>query len=128
MPPTRMAVETGPPRASGIAFDPQTERATRAFLQRVADRYSVREGILFGSRARGTHHADSDADLAVVLTGSHGERTAAALDMAGIAFDVMLETGVLVEALPLWEDEIQRPELFGNPTLIENIRRDGVKL
>jgi hypothetical protein len=32
------------------------------------------------------------------------------------------------EALPLWEDEIQRPELFGNPALIENIRRDGVKL
>jgi hypothetical protein len=64
----------------------------------------------------------------VVLAGAHGDRTAAALDMAGIAFDVMLETGVLVEALPLWEDEIQRPELFGNSTLIENIRRDGVKL
>ena len=48
--------------------------------------------------------------------------------MAGIAFDVLLETGVLVEALPLWEDEIQHPELFGNPGLIQTIRREGVRL
>jgi hypothetical protein len=70
----------------------------------------------------------SDADIAVVLNGPHGNRTAAAIDMAGIAFDVLLETGVLVEALPLWQDEIQHPESFGNPALIETIRRDGVRL
>jgi hypothetical protein len=29
--------------------------------------------------------------------------------MAGIALDVMLETGVLIDPLPLWEDEIKRP-------------------
>ncbi|MGO9006052.1 MAG: nucleotidyltransferase domain-containing protein [Beijerinckiaceae bacterium] len=97
-------------------------------MQRVADLYSVSEGILFGSRARHTHHAESDADIAVVLNGTHGNRTAAALDMAGIAFDVLLETGVLVEALPLWEDEIRHPELFRNPALIHKIRRDGVRL
>jgi uncharacterized protein len=63
-----------------------------------------------------------------VLEGRSGDRTAAALDMAGIAFDVLLETGVLVEALPLWQDEFNRPERFSNPTLIENIRREGVRL
>ena len=43
-------------------------------------------------------------------------------------FDVMLETGVLVDALPFWEDEWAHPERFGNPALIQNILRDGVRL
>ncbi|WP_295439097.1 nucleotidyltransferase [uncultured Thiodictyon sp.] len=48
--------------------------------------------------------------------------------MAGIAFDVMLETGVLVDPIPLWEEEWNYPERFSNPALIANIRRDGVAL
>jgi len=48
--------------------------------------------------------------------------------MAGIAFDVMLETGVLIDPLPLWEDEWTHPERFSNPALIDNIRRDGIPL
>jgi len=110
------------------ALDAQTERAARAFMQRVEGRYPVRDCILFGSRARCSHGVDSDADIAVVLKGKHGSRTAAALDMAGIAFDVLLETGVLVEALPLWEDELKQPKRFSNPALIQSIRRDGMRL
>jgi predicted nucleotidyltransferase len=30
-------------------------------------KYPVREAILFGSRARGDHRPDSDADIAVIL-------------------------------------------------------------
>ncbi len=109
-------------------LDAETEHAARAFMQRLEGRYPVREGILFGSRARHTHSPDSDADIAVVLKGQHGDRTAAALDMAGIAFDVLLETGVLVEAIPLWEDELKHPEQFSNPALIHSIRREGMRL
>ena len=97
-------------------LDAETERAARAFLRRLDGRYSVRQAILFGSPARGSHGADSDADIA------------AALDMAGIAFEVLLETGVLFEALPLWEDELNRPEQFSNPGLMEAILREGVRL
>lgn len=76
--------------------------------------------ILFGSRARRNHRHDSDADLAVLLHGESGRRVDAPLWMADIAFDVMLETGALVEAIPLWEDEWEHPERFSNPALIEN--------
>jgi predicted nucleotidyltransferase len=120
------------PMAIIPAIDADTVSATRAFLRRVEGRYPVREAILYRSRARRTHRADSDADVAVILkgprNGSPGDRKAAALDMAGIAFDVLLETGVLVEALPLWEDEYEQPERFSNPALIQNIRRDGLRL
>ena len=108
--------------------DDETARAADAFLQRVAGRYVMTRAILFGSRARDVHGPESDADIAIVLPGQHGKRTPIALDMAGIAFDVLLETGVLVEALPLWEDEMEHPELFSNPALIENIRREGIPL
>lgn len=111
-----------------IVIDTETARAARAFLDRLADRYAVGEAILFGSRARRTHRPESDADIAVIIQGSHGKRSTAALDMAGIAFDVLMETGVLIEALPLWQDELDHPENFNNPALIENIRREGVRL
>ncbi len=109
-------------------IDYATQQAARAFLAKLSSQYDLAEAVLFGSRARRTHRQDSDADLAVVLRGAHGHRADAALDMASIAFDVMLETGVLIEAIPLWEDEWAHPEQFNNPALIENIRRDGVRL
>lgn len=109
-------------------IDPHTERAVRAFITKVAGQYNLVGAILFGSRARGTFFPESDADIAVLLHGVPGRRVDAALDMADIAFDVMLETGVLVEAIPFWEDEWEHPERFSNPALIENIRRDGMRL
>jgi predicted nucleotidyltransferase len=109
-------------------LDAETERAARLFLRRIEGRYRMIEGLVFGSRARGTHRADSDADVAVLLEGAAGNRYQVSGDMAAIAFDVMMETGVLVDPLPLWEDELERPELFGNPSLIANIRREGLRL
>ena len=88
----------------------------------------MREAILYGSRARGTHNADSDADIAVILDGAPGDRSGAIMDMAGVAFHVMMETGVMVQALPLWPDELAQPESFNNPALIKNILREVVKL
>jgi predicted nucleotidyltransferase len=114
--------------APSAKLDCETARAAQSFLRRLAARYPVREAILFGSRARHTHRPDSDADIAVVLDGAHGDRTAAALDMAGIAFNVMMETGVMVEALPLWADDLEHPGTFHNPRLLEHIRREGVRL
>lgn len=111
-----------------MRVDPRTEQAARIFLQKVAGRYDVAGAVLFGSRARGDFGRDSDADIAVLLHGATKPRVDAALDMAAIAFDVMLETGLLFEALPIWEDEWSHPERFGNPALIENIRREGVRL
>ena len=116
------------PASSFRVLDADTERAARAFMSRISRRYSVERAILFGSRARNTHSTESDADIAVVLKGPRGKRSAAAIDMAGIAFDVMLETGILVEALPLWGGELEHPEQFGNPALIYAIQRDGVAL
>jgi len=109
------------------APDAETERTVRVFLQRLEGKYSVIEAILYGSRARGDK-ADSDAHLAVILAGERGDRYSVAGDMAGIEFDVMLEIGVHIQALPLWQDEWRHPERFNNPALIENIKREGLRV
>jgi len=83
---------------------------------------------VFGSRARGDHRPDSDADVAVILKGEPGDRYKVSGDMASIAFDVMMETGVLVDPLPLWEGEMKYPEQFSNPKLIDNIQHEGLRL
>lgn len=117
-----------PPAPVKRRIDADTERAARAFLKRLGARYAVIEAFVFGSRARGTHRGDSDADVAVILSGKAGSRFKVAGDMAGIAFDVMQETGVLVDPLPIWEDEMTEPVMIGNPSLIETIKREGFRL
>ena len=106
----------------------KTEQAIQAFLSQVRQRYEVTGAFLFGSHARTDFRPDSDTDVAVLLHGTPKPRIDAALDMAEIAFDVLMDTGILIEALPIWDEEWEHPERFNNPALIENIRREGIRL
>ncbi len=125
---SRLADKAAPPAPAMRKLDTTTERAARVFMKRLEGKYAVKDAILYGSRARGDHRPDSDADIAVVLKGERGERSEVAGDFAGIEFHVLMETGVMVQGLPLWEGEVARPETFRNPALIENILREGVHL
>lgn len=88
-------------------IDRETEGAVRRFLSLIADRYDIAGAIIYGSRARGTHRPESDAD---------------------VAFDVLLETGILVSPLSVWLDEWEHPEDYPNPALLQRIGREGVRL
>lgn len=118
-------------RPSAPRIDADTERAVRVFLKRIGRKYPFSDAILYGSRARGDHKPDSDADIAVVLkrgTPDKEARTDAALDWAGIAFHVHMETGIKVQGFPVWPEELAHPDTFSNPALIDNILRDGIHL
>ena len=108
-------------------IDDNTKKAVHRFLTLIEDRYDIAGVILYGSRARGTNVPDSDADLAVLLQGEH-QHFVTVMDMAGTAFDVMLETEILISPLPVWLDEWENPENYSNPALLRNIARDGVRL
>ena len=110
------------------SVDEAARQAARLFLDRIATRYPIVAARLYGSRARGDYDRHSDADLAVIIKGPRGDAMATGVEMAGVAFDVLLETEVLVSPMPVWEDEWEYPDLSDNPRLMENIRREGVSL
>jgi len=119
--------ETANPYLSA-SVESEALAAAGEFVRRVSVRYSVKAALLFGSRARATHRADSDVDAAVLLLGPRGKLMDTSLDMADIAFDVLLETNVYIQPLPIWENEWEHPETHSNPRLLENIRREGQPL
>jgi uncharacterized protein len=113
---------------SSQSLDPRLAQAVRDFAHRVSARYPVRSVLLFGSRARGTGRPDSDADIAVLLRGTRSHFLDTKLEMVDIAYDVLLETGVHIQPLPIWEDEWDQPQKHSNPRLLQNIEREGIPL
>jgi uncharacterized protein len=109
-------------------LDESTEKAVRRFLASIAGRFDVERAIVYGSRARGTHETDSDADVAVVLRGDRQNTLDAALEMSDAAYDVLLQTGINISPLPVWADDWEHPERHANPALLRNIARDGVSM
>lgn len=109
-------------------LDPHTVRAARAFVSAIGKLFPITAAIVFGSRARGDHAANSDADLAVLLPGEHGSTVNTMLEMIDAAYAIELETGIVVSPLPIWQDQWDHPEQFSNPNLLRNIQREGVSL
>jgi predicted nucleotidyltransferase len=78
-------------------IDPATAQALRLFAERISAKYDVLDLMLFGSRARGDHARDSDADVAVLRRGDHQRLLPTELATADEAFDVLLETGMRIQ-------------------------------
>ena len=98
--------------------------ATLAFVERVARTYPTQKAILFGSRARGAEHDESDADVAIILKGAVGPFIKTKMAMNDIAYDILLDLGIRIQPLPVWEAEWAHPENFSNPYLLKNIARN----
>jgi antitoxin ChpS len=101
-------------------------QAVLVFAEMIREQYEATQLILFGSRARGDYHTESDADVAVILPGNPGDFVETKLAMADLAFDTLLETGVLIQAFPVWESEWDHPAKYSNPAILRNIAREGI--
>lgn len=106
--------------------EPNINTALNSFLAKLSKHYAIKESILFGSYARGDYREYSDVDVMILLSGKPRNFMSIKLDFAGIAYDVFLETGVLIQALPVWEEQWVHPETFSNPYLLRNIREQGI--
>jgi predicted nucleotidyltransferase len=84
--------------------------------------------LVYGSRARGEARGESDTDVAVVLRDDKLDRFAEIRWLADLAFDVSLEHGVDIEAVPISYAAWQRPSAHTNPGFIAAIKRDGLPL
>ncbi len=111
-----------------VKLDPATAEAIRAFEDKLSVRSDFAGLIFFGSRARNTHRTDSDVDVVVLLRGSPGKFIATKLAMDDLAYDVLLDTGIRIQPLPVWESEWNQPENYSNPWLLKNIANEGIWL
>ena len=98
--------------------------AVRTFLARVPPEFKVEKAIVFGSRARGDNRPDSDADLALVF--ERGNEWPIVGLLAGLAFDVLMDTGILVQPVPISTLDWTHPERFPRPGFLRNVAREGI--
>ena len=102
-------------------------RALELFAASMRSAYGDRlDGLfLFGSRARGDNKPFSDADVAVVLNDLSWELVREARRLARLTHEVLIETGVEVQAWPVsraaWDD----PSHNAEPALVKTMRRDA---
>jgi predicted nucleotidyltransferase len=103
-------------------LDPDTESAVRDFLARIPADIRLERAILFGSRARGEHKPDSDADLALILheRGNDGQTL---MMLAGLAWYVFLDTGIMIQPVPIATEDWLHPDDFLRPGFLKNVER-----
>jgi predicted nucleotidyltransferase len=106
-------------------LDPDTEAAVRSFLAKVPADIRLERAILFGSRARGEHHAESDADVALILH-ERGNDGMTLLMLAGLAWNVFLDTGIMIQPVPIAIEDWQHPDEFLRPGFLKNVEREGI--
>jgi predicted nucleotidyltransferase len=109
-----------------LALDEQIKIAAKTFVDRASEKYDVLSAKIFGSRARDDSHSESDLDIVLFLKGERGDFLRTKLALADIAYDILLEQELLIDPLPVWEDERLKPSEYSNPRLLENIEREGV--
>jgi len=103
-----------------LGIDPVAAEFGRLARHRLGDR--IRSVVLFGSRARGDAHEDSDYDVVVVVDRRSCELRAVLLE---ITVDLLERHGRLVACL--LRDEREWEALRGFP-LGMNVAREGVAL
>lgn len=113
-----------------MAQQQDLSRALSEFSTAVARQQGerFRRAILFCSHARGTARDDSDVDVAVILSDMPDGLIDTTLAMADVAFDVLLETGIDIQPVPVTEDDWNHPERHSNPWLVKAIHREGIAL
>jgi predicted nucleotidyltransferase len=121
--------ETDTIRARGRAIDdPVLRAALRTLDAKLQERFgrNYLRLILFGSRARGDHKPDSDADVAVVLRGPIDNRWSLRRMIVEDTYPILLDTGLYIQAWPFEQRELDDPGMSPNQELLRNVLRDGI--
>jgi len=103
---------------------PEEVQAVEEFKERLlaALPNQVRDIILFGSKARGDGHPESDVDLLVVLENPTREQTDRVYD---ITYDILLDRGIDLAIITFSQEEAIIKQELGTP-LMRNVAEEGI--
>lgn len=102
-------------------------RALRRFAAEVRRRHGERlRGVyLFGSRARGDHKPDSDADVAVVLDADGLDLRQEKWSLVDLAFEPGFDSGLHISPRPFAHSEWASADEVSVRPLVRNARREA---
>ena len=101
-----------------------SEQAALDRLKEVLTRdFGLAKLILYGSKARGDSHRESDIDLLVVLKDEFDWRTKRAI--YDVCFDIGLEYDVILQPIVYSHARYNSP-LIGATPLYQNVQREGI--
>ncbi|MGC8880588.1 MAG: nucleotidyltransferase family protein [Anaerolineae bacterium] len=107
-------------------LSPAEAAALQAYVHALHARYGARlhDVVLFGSRARGEVHPNSDVDVLVILERPSAQELS---EVRGLAFDIWLAYGVLLSIRAMsragWQALAAQQSLF-----YRHVLRDGISL
>jgi uncharacterized protein len=105
---------------SDLTQDSTLTRFRAALAEAYGDR--LERVVLYGSRARGDHHRDSDYDIAVFIK-QPGSLSAELDRLATISTDILLDTGAVISAKPFPAGAYRERTGF-----MSELRKDGLDL
>jgi uncharacterized protein len=107
--------------------DGEVEDTLRAFARSVEAAYGERLlGLyLFGSRARGDHSPESDADIAVVLADGEWRFWDEKLRLVDFGFEVGRDTRLYIQPWPFRAREWEEPDRSTDAALVRAAKADA---
>ncbi len=104
--------------------------AVNAFLKSLedADIPEISRVLIYGSRARGDHHEESDLDIAIVFRGKPpAKRQTIRDEIRRKSIEARFTFGFVVSPQALWEDSLAHPERMPNAGFYRDVNRDAIE-
>ncbi|HEY0834086.1 MAG TPA: nucleotidyltransferase domain-containing protein [Azospirillum sp.] len=119
-----------PDTIAGKSPDPLALDVVRELKARLRRRFGDRlvAVYLFGSRARGDHRPDSDADVAVFLRGDLPDPFDAEKAIVEDGYDLLLERGLYIQPWAFEERVLSNPDQARLAGLQRSVLTEGVRV
>lgn len=113
--------------------DSHTIEAVNAYVSKVREALKTMdvppllEILLYGSRARGDHTVESDADLALVFEGREVSRSLEILEeLSETTHQIEATFAFMVSPTIIWSELLDSPVLSSNPGFYRTILAEGI--